>query len=251
MENTSTNAPTLTGPALSFVLATLLRCLPQLRAREVRELAVLGFNEQSIAQAGYRVAPGVEYVKRADRKTSKSEIVKLIIEAELNSPRYFADIFCAGLRAPGFYFDGQAMRLNLPPDRVVVPVKNARAQVVALQTYRTVRDTAPEWFESPGLPRGARAQRAAHFARAQLARTSGGIVIAEHTRAADAHAWAHEEAAVALNDLLPWVFARRLRESLPEVALVAFAYPYPDAELLRALYHYNFEVHDSARQEAA
>jgi hypothetical protein len=232
--------PVLTGPILAFVFDYVLRFALRLDDRDRRALLAAGFDERSLTALRYRSAPD-------------DKIVRLVIEHEMNQTHQCGALFRLGegVRVPGLFFDGSGMRFNLRAGRLLVPVKNARARLVSMQVYRKATDPLPQWFDSAGLPRGAKAPRAAHFARPHLARETGGIVIAEHTLAADLHAWRNDEATVALNDLLPWVFARSLRESLPEVGLVAFAFPYPDAELLRALHHYNFEVHDSARQEAA
>lgn len=242
---------TLAGPLLHFVYSYLLRDCLTLSARDARDLATIGFCASTIARAGYKSSPAPSYFKSRDGKAERYDISKLVIESEINKPEIGGAILhsSAGFRVPGFYSDGAKLRLNFSQERLVAPVKNARAQIVALQTYRRATDAWPQWFDSAGLPRGARAQRSPHFARPALARESGAVVIAEHTIAADLHAWCNDEPAVAVNDLLPDAFARSLRAQLPEVSLVAFAFPLPDVEMLGALEAMRFEVYNHSLYE--
>ncbi len=231
--------PTLAGPLRDFVYSYLQREGFMLDERNRRELIEIGFDERGITRAQYRTVP--------------SDIARLVIEAEMNQYHHCGLILNSGegVRVAGFYFDGSRVRLDAREGQLIVPVKDARARIVALQTYRSARDTSPRWLDSERLPRGARQARSSHFARPDLAREAFGIVIAEHTLAADLHAWTNDEGAVAVNGLLPDVFARHLRESLPEVSLVAFAFALPDRELLRALADHGFEVCGQALQEVA
>ncbi len=231
--------PVLAGLLLHFIYLYLLRMSLKLSARDARDLIEAGFDEQHLTRTRYRTVP--------------SKIARLVVESEMNQYHHCGCIFYSGegFRVPGFFFDGSRMRINAREGRLVVPVKDARTAIGALQIYRSARDDAPAWFDSGGLPRGARATRQPHFARPHLARESGEIVIAEHTLAADLHAWRNDEAVVALNGLLPDVFARTLRTSLPQVSVVAFAFSLPDIDLLRALETHGFEVYGQSLPEVA
>lgn len=224
------HAHALGGPLLAFVYAHLLRSCLTLHRRDAHTLAALGLDEKSISRLRYRTAPGA--------------IARLVVESEMSQWHQCGFVFDVPSPAPipGLFSDGQRMRLHVREGSLIVPVADARGEVGALQIYRHARDASPRWFDSSGLPRGARARRQAHFARASLSRQSGGVVIAEHTVAADLHAWANDEGAAAINRLLPDVFARALRQALPGVTLAAFAFPCPDVELLRALHAQGFEV---------
>jgi hypothetical protein len=236
----STQQATLSTELLSFTYDQLLNFCSSRDKRNIADLVALGFDERTIKKANYRTTP--------------TEIGRLITEVEMNSPTRCGAIFknavAENLSVPGFFFDGNRMRLNMPREgQLIVSVKDTQSQIIALQIYRDAQDEQPRWFDSNGLPRGAKAIRRPHFARPYLARESGGIVIAEHTLAADLHAWKNDEAAVAINDILPSVFARSLRESLLDVSFVAFAFASPDTELLRALHSEGFEVCSDANGE--
>lgn len=170
-------------------------------------LTARGLPAEQISRLGYRSAPGEASATSAARSLSNSFDLRGV---------------------PGFYLEGGGWRLAKMPPGFIVPYRDERGRVEALQIRRSPHAGPGKylWLSSKGKPLGSSSGSPAHFAGPDLLRAADEVLLTEGALKADvvAHLTRSPVVAAAGVSNFPADFAARLRESFPSLrrAIVAF-----------------------------
>lgn len=188
--------------AYSSLLSRLTLSRAHLEALTSRGLGV-----EEIARLGYGSTPGEALAAAAARSLSNALDLRGV---------------------PGFYSRDEGWSLAKMPPGFLVPYRDERGRVEALQIRRSPHDGPGKylWLSSKGKPSGSSSGSPAHFARPDLLAGRDEVLITEGALKADVVSYLTRSPVVAAAGVsnFPAYFAARLRESFPSLrrAIVAF-----------------------------
>jgi hypothetical protein len=178
-------------------------------ADEHREaLRARGLSDLAIEFHGFKSAPTNIFAANIARALS--------VEHDLNG-------------VPGFYPDKGAWRLNFTEwyQGIIVPVKDTRTRIRGLMVRRDdVIKNKYIWLSSSREPDGASPGSPPHFARVDVARATGKIVVTEGALKANVVSELTGESVVGIAGVsnFPETFGADLRRAIPELKSAVVAY---------------------------
>jgi hypothetical protein len=190
------------------VYVDLLRAHLVLADEHREALRARGLSDLAIEFHGFKSAPTNIFAANIARALS--------VEHDLNG-------------VPGFYRDKGAWRLNFTEwyQGIIVPVRDTRFRIRGLMVRR---DDAIKhkyiWLSSSREPDGASPGSPPHFARVDVARATGKIVVTEGALKANVISELTGEAVVGISGVsnFPETFGADLRRAIPELKSAVVAY---------------------------
>jgi hypothetical protein len=191
------------------IYVDLLRLHLVLAEEHRANLQARGLSDLTIDAHGYQSAPTSDYAANVARALAR--------EHDLTG-------------VPGFYRNGDAWRMNFDAwnQGIIIPVRDTRNRIRALMIRRDDANAKPKyiWLSSKDKPDGASPGSPPNFARVDVARASGEMIVTEGALKANVISELTGEAVCGIAGVTNFqeTFGRDLRRALPELRRVVVAY---------------------------